>query len=136
MNKIPGKIKHIESSDSISLVEIETEIGSMCAVVVETPETADYLKVGREVYVLFKETEVSVGKDFSGMLSMRNKIPCRVEKVERGKILTRLILKCSNTAIKSIITTRSADMMDIRVGESITAFIKTNEVSLMEKKGG
>ncbi|MDQ7056813.1 MAG: TOBE domain-containing protein [Persephonella sp.] len=116
MNKIIGKIKNIESSDNISLVEIETEIGNMCAVVVETPQTATYLKIGEEVYVLFKETEVSVGKNVSGMLSLRNKISCSVERIEKGRILTRLTLKCRGKLIRSIITTKSAEKMGITVG--------------------
>ncbi len=136
MNKIAGKIKYIESSDSISLLEIDTEIGGMCAVVVETSETAGYLKIGREVYVLFKEIEVSIGKNISGMLSMRNKIPCTVKEIKKGKVLTRLILKCRSKTIKSVITTKSANEMNVNVGDEVIAFIKTNEITLMEKSDG
>jgi molybdopterin-binding protein len=136
MNKIKGVIVSIESSESISLVEIDTPVGRVCSVVVETPETAEYLRDGNEVYILFKETEVSIGKDFSGGISLRNKIDCTVKEIRRGKILSRIVLECGKEKIVSIITTGSADRMNIQIGDRVTAFIKTNEVSLMEIVNG
>ena len=136
MNRLRGRIINIESSESISLVEVKTDIGYICAVVVETPETAGYLKIKNDIYVLFKETEVSIGKELSGMISLRNRFECVVEEVEKGKVLTRLILKCKDKIIKSVITTRSAEKMKIKKGDNVTALVKTNEVSLMEITDG
>ncbi len=136
MNRLRGKIVNIESSESISLVEVKTDIGNICAVVVETPETAEYLKVNNDIYVLFKETEVSIGKELSGMISLRNRFECVVEEIQKGKVLTRLVLKCGDNLIKSVITTRSAERMEIKKGDSVTALVKTNEVSLMEIPDG
>ncbi|HHG74477.1 MAG TPA: tobe domain protein [Persephonella sp.] len=136
MNRLKGKIINIESSESISLVEVKTDIGNICAVVVETPKTADYLKVNNSIYVLFKETEVSIGKKLSGMISLRNRFGCIVEEIQKGKVLTRLILRCRDKTIKSVITTRSAENMNIKKGDLVTALVKTNEVSLMEIPDG
>ncbi|MBK3332763.1 tobe domain protein [Persephonella atlantica] len=136
MNRIKGKITGIESSGSISLVDVDTPLGKLCAVIVETPSTADYLTVGNQIYVLFKETEVSIGKNLSGELSLRNKIPCIVEKVDKGKILSRVVLRCKDIRIKSIITSRSVERMAIKEGDNVVALIKTNEVSLMESDNG
>ncbi len=136
MNRLKGKITSIESSESISLVEVRTDIGNICAVVVETPETAEYLKINNNIYVLFKETEVSIGKELSGMISLRNRFKCVVEEIQKGKVLTRLVLRCNNNLIKSVITTRSAERMEIKKGDTVLAFVKTNEVSLMEIPDG
>jgi len=136
MNKLKGKIIGIESSENISLIEVRTDIGNICAVVVETPETAEYLKIGNDVYVLFKETELSVGKNFSGMISLRNRFECVVDEIQKGKVLTRLVLRSGDKIIKSVITTRSAQKMGIKKGDKLTAFVKTNEVSLMEISDG
>ena len=136
MNRLRGKIVNIESSESISLVEVKTDIGNICAVVVETPETAEYLKVNNDIYVLFKETEVSIGKELSGMISLRNRFECVVDEIQKGKVLTRLILKCGDRVIKSVITTKSAQRMEIKKGDDVTALVKTNEVSLMEITDG
>ncbi|SNZ10063.1 molybdenum-pterin binding domain-containing protein [Persephonella hydrogeniphila] len=136
MNKIRGIIVNIESSENVSLVEVDTPVGKICSVVIETPETADYLKKGNEVYVLFKETEVSVGKNFSGEISLRNRVECIVKEIQKGKILSRIVLQSDGEDIVSVITTRSAERMNIQKGDNVTAFIKTNEVSLMEIVNG
>ncbi|WP_293445762.1 TOBE domain-containing protein [Persephonella sp.] len=136
MNRLKGRIINIESSESISLVEVKTEIGNICAVVVETPKTSDYLKVNNSIYVLFKETEVSIGKELSGMISLRNRFECIVEEIQKGKVLTRLVLRCRDKTIKSVITTRSAENMNIKKGDFVIALVKTNEVSLMEIPDG
>ena len=62
MNKLQGKIINIESSEHISIVDIDVEGDLFSTVSIETPETADYLRIGKEVSMLFKETEVSIGK--------------------------------------------------------------------------
>ena len=136
MNKLPGKITKILSSESISLVEVKTEIGNISSVIVETPKTAKYLKIGQEIYVLFKETEVSIGKNLSGMISMRNKIPCIIEKIDKGNILSRCVLKSNNIEIISVITSQSVECMDLKIGDRVIALIKTNEVSLLERPDG
>jgi len=132
MNRIRAVIESVESCDSISIVELKAGIGTVSAVVVETPNTANYLNTGREVYILFKETEVSIGKNFSGEISLRNRFDCTILAVERGRILSRVIMECMGEKIVSIITTRSVDSLDLKKGDNVVAFVKTNEVSLME----
>jgi molybdopterin-binding protein len=104
----------------------------LCSIIVETQKTADYLKVGNEVYILFKETEVSVGKNVQGLLSLRNQINCTVQNIEKGKVLSKVVLNFKNYNIVSIITTNSVEKLQLKIGDNVKAFIKSNEVSLME----
>ncbi len=132
MNKLKGYIKNINSSQNLSIVEIDLNGIDICSIVVETPETASYLKTGNQVFVLFKETEVSIGKNVQGLISLRNQIPCKVTKIEKGKILSKIDLECKEHRIVSIITTSSVERLNLSIGDEVTAFIKSNEVSLME----
>ena len=74
MNKLPAIITHIESADYISLVDLQVNTDIFSCVIIETPETAPYLFIGNKVHILFKETEVSIGKGFSGGISLRNRL--------------------------------------------------------------
>jgi len=132
MNKLKGFIKSIQSSENISVVDIDVDGISLCSIIVETQKTADYLKVGNEVYILFKETEVSVGKNVQGLLSLRNQINCTVQNIEKGKVLSKVVLNFKNYNIVSIITTNSVEKLQLKIGDNVKAFIKSNEVSLME----
>ena len=52
MNKLQGKIMNIESSEHISIVDIDVKGDLFSTVIIETPETADYLRIGEDGYFI------------------------------------------------------------------------------------
>jgi len=132
MNKLKGFIKSIKSSKSISIVEVKVGNQIFKSVVLETPESSSYLKEKNEVYILFKETEVAIGKNFYGNISLSNKIKCKIVNIEEGKIISKIELTFEDKNIISIITTDSLKKMNLKENDEIIAFIKANEVYLME----
>ncbi|MGR3176273.1 MAG: TOBE domain-containing protein [Candidatus Scalindua sp.] len=132
MNKLKGKIMNIESSEHISIVDIEVEGDLFSSIIIETPETADYLRIGNEVFMLFKETEVSIGKALSGNLSLRNRLKSKIKTIEKGKVLTKITLDYKRKDIISIITTRSTNNLDLKVGDEVQGLVKANEVIIMK----
>jgi len=136
MNKLRGRITHIESNDHVSLVDVEVMGDSFTATLLETPDDAAYLKIGNAVEVLFKETEVSLAKELSGLISLRNRMDTKVKLVRGGVILSEVVLDYRGQQISSIITTRSIKRMDIKAGDEVEALVKANEVTLMEVNDG
>jgi molybdopterin-binding protein len=138
MNKLPASIVNIESSGFISLVDLDIispageSGGRFSCVIIETPETAGYLKIGGRVFILFKETEVSIAKNLSGQISLRNRIPVVIKQIHKGAVLTELKLDYQGIEVGSVITTRSANSLELKTGDAVTGLIKANEVSLME----
>lgn len=132
MNKLKAAIVNIESADHISLVDLRANGDIFSCVIIETAETADYLKIGHEVYILFKETEVSIGKNLSGEISLRNRIHATVKQIDKGKVLCKIILDYKGIQIGSVITTRSANNLQLKVGDAVVGLVKANEVSIME----
>ncbi len=136
MNKLKGEITQIQSEENISVVKIKSNNTLFTSVILETPETAEYLKEGNEIYILFKETEVSIGKCEKNEISLSNSIETVVKDIKWGKILTQLKLSFDSKEIISIITTDSAKRLNLKIGDKVTAFIKANEISLMEILNG
>jgi len=132
VNKLKAKITHIETSEQISLVDLEVKGDSFSCVVIETPETAPYLEVGKQVLILFKETEVSIGKNLSGGISLRNRIKSIIKGIEKGNVLSKITLDYKGIEIESIITTRSANNLDLKEGDEVVGLVKANEVSILE----
>lgn len=132
MNKLRGRITKIESNDHVSLVDVDVSGDSFTATLLETPEDAPYLKAGNSVDVLFKETEVSLAKGLTGLISLRNRVMTTVRLVRSGVILSEVMLDYRGQSISSIITTRSITRMDIKPGDEVEALVKANEVTLME----
>src|SRR5688500_15621164 len=124
MNKLPGVVSSIKSSGDICLVEVLVEGHLFSAVVIENIDTL--FKIDQDVFVLFKETEVAIAKNFIGKISLRNQFEGFVEAIEEGVILSQIKLNFKGRIINSIITTGSVKDLALQVGEKATAFVKTN----------
>jgi len=134
MNRLLGTITAIESNDHLSLVDVLAGQDTFTAMLLETPRSAPHLKVGNAVEVLFKETEVSLAKNLSGQLSLRNRVRCTVREIRRGDILCEVVLDRSGQTLTSIITTRAVKRLELQEGDEVEALVKANEVSLMEMR--
>ncbi len=132
MNKIKGVITAVESSPNISLVDIEAYGKRFSSLIIDTPANAAYLTPGKEVYVLFKESEVSIAKGRTGLISMNNVLEVTVSKLSKGDVLARLELDFAGVPVVSVITTRSAERLGLQVGDKVEALVKSNEITLME----
>ena len=67
------------ATTTISLVDVVVENDMFTATLLETPATADYLRIGNQVTLLFKETEIALAKDLGGQISLRNRMPVIVQ---------------------------------------------------------
>lgn len=133
MNRLSGKISKIQQSGAIILVDVDVDGHGFSALLIESATQPEWLKSGNTIEVVFKETEVSLAKNLSGMISMRNRMKCTVQQVNRGELLSLVKLQFLNYTVTSAITSRSVDLLDLKVGDEVEALIKANEVSLMKK---
>lgn len=133
MNKLLGHISRIEVSGGMSLVTIDLDQNiQLKTIVIETPETALYLKTGNRISALFKETEVIIGIDQLSQISLQNRIDCKVQSIESGKLICKIILECEVGIITSIISTNAVTTLRLKKGMSAVAMIKLNEIMLSE----
>ena len=133
MNKIQGIISKIQQSGAIILVDVDVDGQNFSAMLIESATRPEWLETGNNIELIFKETEVSLAKNLSGIISMRNRMKCTVKHVERGGLLSKISLQFLGYTITSAITTRSVDSLDLKVGDEVEALVKANEVSLMKK---
>lgn len=131
MNRLPATIAAIEVHGSIALVDVAVDGHCFTATLVGTGEEVATWAVGMPVSLLFKETEVSLAKNLSGLLSLRNRIPAAVAAIEHGKLLTKATLAFGAHTIESVITTRSARALSLAVGDRVEGLVKANEMTVM-----
>ena len=132
MNKLEGKIVDIQSSDNISIIEVDVEGDAFSSIVLEGKKGPTQYKKNDKVSLLFKETEVGLAKDLTGLISLRNRFKSVITKIEKGTILAKVTLNYKNKTIESIISTKSANNMKLKEGEDVEWLVKTNEVTLMK----
>ena len=131
MNNFEGFIKTVHVNGNLSIVDIEvTSDILMKAIIIDTPETASYLKSNANVSILFKETEVIIGLGDQSGISLQNKIPAIITHVEIGNLLCKLDLKSDAGIFTAIISAAAAVALNLKVEDEVTAMIKLNEVML------
>jgi len=133
MNSLEGHIKEVQVNGSLSLVTVALSDQILFkAIVIETPETASYLTAGHLVKVLFKETEVIIGKDIKHLISIQNQLRGVIRSIERGLLLSNIMINTPVGDISSIITTNALDQLSIEEELTVCAMVKTNEIMLSE----
>jgi molybdopterin-binding protein len=63
-------------------------------------------------------------------LSARNRLIGTVIEVHLGDIMAHVVVKVGDNTMESVITRRSAEEMELRVGDTVAAVIKSTEVML------
>jgi len=133
MNSIEGYIKTIDTTGSLSVVSLDTLSNEVIKVIVlDTPETAPYLQLGKQVKAVFKETEVIVATAADTHISIENKIKGRVLQIEKGNLLCQLIIETQLGTISAVLTTDALVRMEITIDKDIVVMIKINEIMLSE----
>ena len=132
MNILKGTIEKLTISGSLTLIGIKVGTIDMSAIVIDTPKTALYLKIGNTITVVFKETEVIIGKGNTDEISLRNKFKGTIEILESKELLSKLTIKTNVGKISSIITTNAVKQLKLELGTAVTAMVKTNEILISE----
>ena len=130
MNRLPARIVSVDIEGSIALVEAEA-LGQRCTALLLGAAEARGWQAGAAVTLLFQETEVSLARELSGRISLRNRFACRVSGIARGRLLTRVQLDCADLALSAVITTRAAQALALAEGESVEALVKANEMTVV-----
>lgn len=130
MNILSGKIASIKVNGDLSIVRVYVGSEIFSSILIDTPDTAEFLRVGNEVKVIFKETEVILGVgDMSG-ISLRNKLNGRVSSIESDTLLSKVSIETEVGRITSIVTSNAVEQLNIKNNMELTAMIKTNELIL------
>ena len=131
MNTLPGTIKKIQTHGNLTLVRVLVSDITFTSIVIETPESASYLKIGAEITVMFKETEVIISKN-AHEISLQNRIPAKIMEITEGQLLSQITLQYQSHFISSIITSNAVKQLQLTPGKEVIAMIKTNEIMLSE----
>lgn len=133
MNKIKGHITEVEVSGNLSVITVNANSNALKSIVIETPDTVSYLKQGHQVYLCFKETEVSLGIGVQDNHSILNQIPSTIKTIKTGSLLTKLVLNSASGEITSIISTYAYKTLGLQENQNVVALVKLNEIMLSEE---
>jgi molybdopterin-binding protein len=65
-------------------------------------------------------------------ISARNKLRGTIEEVQLGEVMAHVVVRVGDNLIESAITRRSADELQLKAGDTVTAVIKATEVMIQK----
>jgi molybdopterin-binding protein len=65
-------------------------------------------------------------------LSARNHLKGTIVELEFGGVMAHVVVRVGENLIESVITKRSAEEMQLKVGDTVSAIIKSTEVMLQK----
>jgi molybdate transport system regulatory protein len=130
MNRLTGIISAVSSCDSVHV--IDTIVADIRCTSTLTGDCAhDHWQPGQAVTLAFRELEVSLAKNLSGQISIRNRLPCLVTSICHGEAFTRVGLSLGKQSLHSVITRQSARLLELAEGDQVEALIKATSVMLL-----
>ncbi|QOY54386.1 TOBE domain-containing protein [Candidatus Sulfurimonas marisnigri] len=129
MNTFIATVKNIQSVDNLTIVKFDFDGVSLSMMSLELNSS---VKVGVRVKISTKPTHVAISKAFRGEVSYSNQLPAKIIHVENGELLSSITLQVNSTTLESIITKESSERMNLHLDDEVTAFIKANELSILE----
>jgi molybdopterin-binding protein len=133
MNVLHGSIQSIHRHASVAVVEVAVEGLHLTAMLLGHATSLQGWQVAQDVRLLFNETEVALAKNLHGEISMRNRLPGRIVAIEAGEVLTRVVFALTGSAhaaISSVVTSRSAQAMQLAIGDQVEGLVKSTEMNL------
>ncbi len=64
------------------------------------------------------------------MLSARNQLPATVKSVKLGTVMAEVVVSVGDQELVAIITRGSAEQLDLKVGDSVKAIVKSTELMI------
>jgi len=129
MSKIVATVSKIINKDSLHIVEFEFHKQTLLMMSLDLNEN---VKVGVKVKLVVKPTHVVLAKDFSGEVSFANRVDATISTIDSGVLLSSVKLNFFDTLLESIVTLKSAQDMNLQVGDKVTAFMQASELSIGE----
>jgi len=122
---IKAKISAIEQTGGVSVFEFSAENLSLKMLSLENLQN---LKIGDEVWLNFKSSDVFVATSPLLNCSVSNEIKAEISNIQKGQITSSLHLNAGKFEFESIISTASLKRLNLALGDQIYAYVKATSL--------
>ena len=122
---IKAKISAIDENDGVSVFEFNAANLSLKMLSLENLQN---LKIGDEVRLNFKSSDVFVATSPLLNCSVSNEIKAEISNIQKGQITSSLHLNAGKFEFESIISTASLKRLNLALGDQIYAYVKATSL--------
>jgi ABC-type molybdate transport system ATPase subunit len=132
MNRLRASVRKIETFEGVSLVECAMEGERLTMLGLELPEG---VVEGAELELGVKATHLTISRTLPEGLSLCNRLPVTVERVEYGKLLASLRLRCGETPLEALLPRRALEAAAPGEGDRLYCLFQASELSVLRVLG-
>ncbi|MFK5976957.1 MAG: TOBE domain-containing protein [Sulfurovum sp.] len=125
MNNLIAKVSQIDSCDNLHIVNFICHNQTLSMMSLELESS---IEINTKVKLIAKPTHIALAKGVLGDLSYSNQLPCTIESIDNGKLLSSIKLQFFDTSLESIITLSSSKRMQLEKGDKVVALIKASDL--------
>ena len=125
MNKLKARISDIKNVENLNLVNFDFNQQTLSMVGLDLD---DEIKIDTKVELSAKSTHIAIAKEFTGELSYSNQIKATIVEIDYGQLLTSVKADVEGILLESIITSSSANRMDLKSKDEVILLIKATEL--------
>jgi len=131
-NQIQGVVEHMEKGKVNSSIYLKLKSGYTLVSVITNGAVENLnLKIDDEVIAIFKSSSVLLTTDLSLNISARNKFQGTVTHINLGEVNSEVLIDIGNgDKIASVITKNATGNLDLKIGDSVSAIIKSSDVMI------
>ena len=122
---IKAKISAIEQTGGVSVFEFSAENLSLKMLSLENLQN---LKIGDEVWLNFKSSDVFVATSPLINCSVSNEIKAEISNIQKVQLTSSLHLNAGKFEFESIISTASLKRLNLALGDQIYAYVKATSL--------
>jgi molybdopterin-binding protein len=130
MNRIPGIVESITGDDLFAKVDITHKNDRFSSCVLHEDHRKPIYKECMLVDMIFKEADTFIAQNQNEIVSCRNRFVSKVLSITFGTIMTRIVAIYDTFPIVSLVTTASAERMDISPESEIICMVKSTSMML------
>ncbi|WP_069637984.1 TOBE domain-containing protein [Campylobacter pinnipediorum] len=126
---IKAVVDNIKTFDDVSLVKFSIDEDlflSMLSLDNVSLKPKDKVKLG------FKSSNVSISTNKLENFSIKNEIYCKIIDLQIGEILSVILLRYKDIEFESIITSKSAKRLNLKLNDMVFAYIKSTSIYISE----
>ncbi|SFV50001.1 TOBE [hydrothermal vent metagenome] len=130
MNLAQATITHIESTDSVNIVDFKISNQHMQMVSLELKGS---LTIGTQVTIACKSTNIAIANSKSTSHTIPNQIEIEILQIKDGKLLSSIIFDFEGNRWEAVVTRESFAKLNLLEGDRAIAMLNVSELSIVER---
>ena len=127
-NQILAKVSNIKKGAVNSEIEAEINDSTKLFSIITNESVEDLdLKVGDEIYLIVKASNVLISLPEKLKISARNKLKGTIKKINKGAVNSEVKVSVGNTTVTAIITNEAVEELKLQEDKEVLVIIKASD---------